>query len=390
MIALSTEPFSDAGIPNLTLLALAVISDPLRNGVIKAVKEIQGAGVHIIMITGDSPSTAVAIAKSTGICNDKYHVILSGDELHQMSDGEVKKILPKLSVISRVLPSDKRRLVRLAQECGLVTGMTGDGINDSSALKLADIGFAMGSGTEVAKEAGDVVIINNDLKSIGKCMLYGRTIFESIRKFVVFQLTMNFCAVAVTILGPILGVETPITMIQMLWINIIMDTLGALAFASEAPLKDTMQQKPKSRSVNLLSRSMISKILINGGFTVFLCVGFMIFPSFNKSFTCDTGTVKLLSGLFCLFVFCGIVNSFAARSVRLNLFSGLFDNKNFIIIMGIVAFVQLLMLYFGNEIFRTTPLDISELFTIIMISLMIIPIDFIRKILFKKVFKKYT
>ena len=390
LIATSSEPFSAEGIPKLTLLALAVISDPLRKGVKSAVREIQEAGVHIIMLTGDSPSTALAIAKSTGICNDKHHMLLSGDELHKMSDDALKKILPKLSVISRVLPSDKRRLVRLAQECGLVTGMTGDGINDSSALKLADIGFAMGSGTEVAKEAGDVVIINNDLKSIGKCMLYGRTIFESIRKFVVFQLTMNFCAVAVTILGPILGVETPITMIQMLWINIIMDTLGALAFACEAPLKDTMLQKPKTRNVSLLSRSMISKIMINGAFTVLLCLGFIIFPSFNKSFTTDNGEVKFLSGFFCLFVFCGIVNSFTARSVRLNLFNGLSKNKYFIVIMGVVAFVQLMMLYFGSEVFRTTPLDLSELFTLVMISLLIIPMDFLRKLFFKKVFQKYT
>lgn len=376
-------------IPELTFLALAVISDPLRPKVKNAVKEIQGAGVHIVMITGDAPNTALAIAKNVNIYNEAHNIVLSGEELSKLSDAEVKNILPKLSVISRALPGDKRRLVRLAQEIGLVTGMTGDGINDSPALKLADIGFAMGSGTEVAKEAGDVVILNNDLKSIGKCMLYGRTIFESIKKFIVFQLTMNLCAVSVTILGPILGIETPITMIQMLWINIIMDTIGALAFACEAPLSDTMRQKPKKRDVSIVSPLMISKILFNGLFSLLLCLIFMKTNFFIKYFEYQSHPVKFLSGLFCLFVFAGIVNAFTSRSVRLNLFSGLGKNRFFILIMTCVALVQLLMLYFGNHIFRTTPLSIKELIILVIMSLLIIPADLVRKLITKKINKNY-
>jgi len=385
----SDMPDADT-IPDLILLAVVVISDPLRSKVKNAVKEIQVAGVQIVMITGDAPKTALSIAKSINIYNDYQKIVLTGEELSKLSDAEVQEILPKLAVISRALPGDKRRLVELSQEIGLVTGMTGDGINDSPALKLADIGFAMGSGTEVAKEAGDVVILNNDLNSIGKCMLYGRTIFESIKKFIVFQLTMNLCAVSVTILGPLLGIETPITMIQMLWINIIMDTIGALAFACEAPLPDTMRQKPKRRDISIVSPLMISKILFNGLFSLLLCLVFMKTDYFIKYFEYQNNPVKFLSGLFCLFVFAGIVNAFTSRCVRLNIFSGLSQNKFFIIIMSLVAIIQLLMLFFGNHIFRTTPLNIKELSILVMMSSLIIPADFIRKLITKKINSHYV
>lgn len=390
MIAMAEFLPDNDTIPELTLLSIAVISDPLRNNVKKAVKDIQGAGVQIVMITGDSTNTALAIAKSINIFNSQQDLVISTEELSNMSDSEVKKILPRLSVISRALPSDKRRIVKLAGEIGLVTGMTGDGINDSPALKLADIGFAMGSGTEVAKEAGDIVILNNDLKSIGKCMLYGRTVFESIKKFIVFQLTMNLCAVSVTILGPLMGINTPITMIQMLWINLIMDTIGALAFAGEAPLSDTMRQKPKNRNISIISKPMINKILFNGLFSLALCIIFITSNTLKDLFDYHNTPIKFYSGLFCLFVFAGIINAFTARSVRLNLFSGLAENKLFIIIMIGVSTVQLMMLYYGNKIFRTTPLDFKELIILICISLTLIPADLIRKLILKKLHRKYV
>ena len=302
---------------------------------------------------------------------------------------ELKKILPRLAVISRALPGDKRRLVRIAQEIGLVTGMTGDGINDSPALKLADIGFAMGSGTDVAKEAGDVVILDNNIKSIGKCMLYGRTIFESIKKFIVFQLTMNLCAVSITILGPVLGIETPITMIQMLWINIIMDTIGALAFACETPLADTMKQKPKKRDDPIVTSLMISKIIYNGLFSLLLCLVFIKTRFFLEYYSYDNNKVKFLSGLFCLFVFEGIINAYTSRSIRLNILHGLDKNKLFVVIMSLVACVQLLMLFVGNQIFRTTPLNFNEILIIIMMSLIIVPADLIRKLITKHINRNY-
>ena len=215
---------------------------------------LKGAGIQVVMVTGDSPETAKAIALASGLMeslNDE--AIITGDALSRISDEELASRLPKLRVVARALPSDKTRLVRVAQDQDLVVGMTGDGVNDAPALKLADVGFAMGSGTDIAKEAGDIVILDNDMEAMVKAVLYGRTIFKSIRKFIIFQLTMNLCAVGVTLLGPLFGVPSPITVIQMLWVNMIMDTLGGLAFAGEAPEKHTLTEKPKARREALLS-----------------------------------------------------------------------------------------------------------------------------------------
>lgn len=198
--------------------------------------ELRGAGIHVVMITGDSAETAGAIARECGIVGGGVDMILESSELARLTDGRLAELLPRIGVIARALPSDKSRLVRVAQDAGLVVGMTGDGINDAPALKRADIGFAMGSGTQVAKDAGDIVILDDNLASIAHAVLYGRNIFKSIRKFITLQLTMNFCAVGVSMIGPFLGIDAPVTVVQMLWINIIMDTLGGLAFAGEPAL----------------------------------------------------------------------------------------------------------------------------------------------------------
>ena len=198
------------------------------------------------MITGDAKDTAVAIAKEIGLLKAE-DIILTSEELEKMSDEKLKLLLPKIKVVARALPQDKSRLVRISQELGLVVGMTGDGVNDAPALKTSDVGFSMGSGTEVAKEASDIVILDDNFLSITKSILYGRTIFKSIRKFIIFQLTVNLCAVGISIIGPFIGIDTPITVIQMLWINMVMDTLAALAFAGEPPLKEYMEEPPKKK-----------------------------------------------------------------------------------------------------------------------------------------------
>ena len=186
--------------------------------------------------------------------------VITSSELAALSDEELRRRLPSLRVVARALPSDKSRLVQAAQELNMVAGMTGDGINDAPALKKADVGFAMGSGTEVAKEAGDIVILDGNFASITRAILYGRTIFKSIRKFITYQLIMNLCAVGVSIVGPFIGIDTPVTIMQMLWINIIMDTLGGLAFAGEPPLEEYMEQPPKRREEPVLSRYMLGQI----------------------------------------------------------------------------------------------------------------------------------
>lgn len=194
---------------------------------------------------------AVAITKEAGLLKSGNDIALTSEELNKMSDEEVKAIIPNLRVIARALPTDKSRMVKLAQELNLVCGMTGDGVNDAPALKRADVGFAMGSGTDVAKEAGSIVILDDNFKSIESAILYGRTIYNNILKFIKFQLTINVAAVAVCAIAPFLGIEEPLKITHILWINLVMDGLGALALGAEPALKKYMLEKPKSRNQNL-------------------------------------------------------------------------------------------------------------------------------------------
>jgi magnesium-transporting ATPase (P-type) len=257
--------------------------------------------------------------------------------------------------------------------------MTGDGINDASSLKSADVGFAMGSGTDVAKEASDIVISDNNFASVVKAILYGRTIFESIRKFIVFQLTMNLGAVGISLIGPFIGIENPVTISQMLWINIIMDTLGALAFASEPSERAFMLQKPKSRDEKIISKPMLSKIIANGIFILLLCVWFL--KSDTVSMILMRGDEKyLLSAFFCMFIFMGIFVCFTSRTSRLNLLSHIRENKSFIFIMLLISVMQMGFVYFGGDIFRAVPLKAHDLLCIIAISSSVVAFDFIRKI----------
>jgi magnesium-transporting ATPase (P-type) len=205
------------------------------------------------MITGDNKGTAMAIAKEVGILDNYSDIVLTGEELNKMSDSEVCASLSNLKIVARAMPNDKSRLVNLAKKMNLVVGMTGDGVNDAIALKRADVGFSMGNGTEVAKEASDIVIMDDNILSISKAILYGRTIFKSIRKFIIFQLTINFCAVSVSVIGPFIGIQYPVTVIQMLWINMVMDTLAGLAFSYEPALIEYMKELPKKRDEKINS-----------------------------------------------------------------------------------------------------------------------------------------
>lgn len=378
---------SDGAADGLIFLALAVMKDKVRSGVRAAVDEIQKAGVQVVMITGDSKETACAVGRECGILRTSdTSRIVSHEELEEMTDAQLKEILPSLRIIARALPQDKTRLVRIAQELELVVGMTGDGVNDAPALKLADIGFAMGSGTDIAKAAGDIIILDNSILAIGKTVLYGRTIFKSIRKFITFQLMMNLTACGVSLIGQFVGIETPITIIQMLWINIIMDTLGGLAFAGEPPLHYYMLEKPKAREERILSRDMLSQILITGGYTLALCVAFMELDIFRALFRESIADRVFLTGFYVLFVFAGIFNCFNSRSERMWLFSNIGKNKPFIFIMGAISVIQVLMIYFGGDLFRTEPLSFRELLNVILIAASVVPFDMIRR-MFKKLSK---
>lgn len=349
----------------------------------RTLSDIRSAGIHVVMITGDSAETAGAIARECGIVGGGVDMILESSELARLTDGRLAELLPRIGVIARALPSDKSRLVRVAQDAGLVVGMTGDGINDAPALKRADIGFAMGSGTQVAKDAGDIVILDDNLASIAHAVLYGRNIFKSIRKFITLQLTMNFCAVGVSMIGPFLGIDAPVTVVQMLWINIIMDTLGGLAFAGEPALPSCMKEKPKRRDEPILNRYMIDQIVFLGVFTVALSLGFLKLPFFTHHFRSAPDGIYLLTAFFAFFIFAGVFNCFNARTDRLRLLAGIRKNPAFITIMTAVLTIQIGFVYLGGTVLRTVPLKPAELLWAMAFSLLVFPAEFLRKLLWR-------
>ena len=364
------------------LIGLIVMKDKIRKGVCEAVERVKTAGIIPVMITGDSKETADAIARDAGIYAPALgHISVSATELNNLTDDGVKALLPKLRVVSRAMPRDKSRLVRLSQEMNMVVGMTGDGINDAPSLKLADVGFAMGSGTDIAKSSADIVILDNSFTAIAKTVLYGRTIFKSIRKFITFQLVMNLCACGVSLIGQFVGVDTPITIIQMLWVNIIMDTLGGLAFAGEGALDYYMKEKPKSRDEPILSREMLGQIFLNGAFTLLLCIVFLTSPIIRVYYGFSNSPEAFYTAFYALFIFSGIFNCLLARCERLRLMSNIGKNKPFILILLLISLIQVCMIYYGGETFRCTPLSPSELGYAVGMAFLVVPFDMMRRII---------
>ncbi|HIU39753.1 MAG TPA: calcium-translocating P-type ATPase, PMCA-type [Candidatus Aphodocola excrementigallinarum] len=370
---------------DLVFVGAIFIKDPVRKEARKAIDLTQKAGIQTVMITGDNKDTAQQIAKEVGLIKEDKDLVITSNELNEMSDVELKKILLNLRVVARSLPQDKSRLIRVSKEMNLVTGMTGDGVNDAPALKRADVGFAMGSGSEVAKEASDIVILDNNFLSISKAVLFGRTIFKSIRKFIIFQLTVNLCALSISIIGPFIGVDTPVTVIQMLWINMVMDTLAALAFAFEPPLKEYMYEKPKKKDEKIMNSYMVSEILITGFYTTILCVLFLKVPFIKNLFLSNE---SFMTAFFGLFIFAGLFNSFSAHTSRINILAHILKNKMFIVIMAFIVIVQIMLMYYGGEMFRTVPLTLKEFLIMILFAISVVPVDIIRKIMCKKYGKK--
>ncbi len=369
------------GWEGLSLVCALLLADRLRPEAPAAVATLRRAGIHVVMMTGDNRDTAGAIANACGILGGGADLVLESRELSDMTDNRLRELLPRIAVIARALPTDKSRLVRLAQEAELVVGMTGDGINDAPALRRADIGFAMGAGTQVAKDAGDIIILDNNLSSIARAVLYGRTIFKSIRKFITLQLTMNLCAVGVSMICPFIGIDAPVTVVQMLWINLIMDTLGGLAFAGEAPLESYMRERPKRRDEPILNRYMIREIAWLGCFTVGLCLLFLKLPAVAAHFrTADDG-IYLMTAFFALFIFASVFNCFNARTDRLNPLAGLSENPGFTGIMTAVLLVQILFVYLGGSVLRTAPLTLRELGYTSLLALTVFPAELLRKLL---------
>ena len=372
---------SDEG--ELTLLCVISIRDNVRKEAVDAIKEVKNAGIQVVMVTGDRKETAAAIARESGLIENEDDVVLTSAELGEKTDDELKALLPRLRVVARALPTDKSRLVRVAQELDYVVGMTGDGVNDSPALKKADVGFAMGSGTEVAKEAGDITILDDNFSSIEKAILYGRTMFKSIRKFLIFQLTVNVAAVLICFLGPLLGENVILSVIQLLLINLAMDTLAAIAFGSEPALKEYMKEKPVARSESIVSRAMLSEVIISAAYITIICLS-ILFVAPIRSLFGDVDVTYLKSAIFATFMMAITFNGFNARTGHINPFENIGRNRNFVLVMISIFVMQFLFVTFGGEVLSVESLSVKSWLICVILAFMVIPIDMIRKAIIRK------
>ena len=360
--------------PEMYLLGIVGIRDDVRPEAREAIKEVQQAGVQVVMITGDRKETAYAIAKDSGLVTSDSDVVLTSDELDEMTDEEVKAIIPNLRVVSRALPTDKSRLVRLSQELGLVAGMTGDGTNDAPALKRADVGFAMGSGTDVAKEAGDVIILDDNFKSIGDSILYGRTIYNNILKFIKFQLTINVVAVFICAVCPFFGIQEPLNIIQLLILNLVMDSLGAMALGGEPALREYMNEKPKSRNQAIVTKDMMIQVGFMGTYMVALSLLFLFATPVQQAF----GNAHL-TGYFALFMLMAVFNGFNVRSTDANIFKGLDENKTFAKVMLAIVAILVVLTFIGGEFLAVVPMTITQWALVTFMAITVIPVGCVLK-----------
>ena len=375
------EGSSDDG--DLTLVCVLSIRDNVRKEAVEAIREVKNAGIQVVMVTGDRKETAVAIAKEAGLLTEDSDVALTSAEMAEKTDEEMKEIMPHLRVVSRALPTDKSRLVRIAQELDYVVGMTGDGVNDSPALKKADVGFAMGSGTEVAKEAGDITILDDNFLSIEKAILYGRTMFKSIRKFLIFQLTVNVAAVLTCFIGPMLGENVVLTVIQLLLVNLAMDTLAAIAFGSEPALQEYMKDRPVPRSESIVTREMMTEILISAFYITFICLSILFLAPVRNLFG-DVDVTYLKSALFATFMMAITFNGFNARTGHVNPFEHMGRNKNFLWVMVSILVLQFIFVTFGGEVLSVESLSVKAWIICLVLAFLVIPIDMIRKLIMNK------
>lgn len=371
---------------DIVIIGLVGIRDDVRAEAKEAIEEVQNAGIQVVMITGDRLETAIAIAKDAGLLKNASDRALSSAELNSMTDEEVKKIIPDIRVIARALPTDKSRMVRLCQEMNLVVGMTGDGVNDSPALKRADVGFAMGSGTEAAKEAGKIVILDDNFKSIKDAIWYGRTIYHNILKFCKFQLVINVAAVVVSAIAPFFGVEEPLKVTHLLFVNLVMDSLGAIMLGNEPALKKYMTEKPRRRDESIVSKKMLAQIVTMGLWLTAVSFVYLKHPFFIGLFENEA---QHLTGYFVLFIVSALFNGFNVRDERFGIFKGLNENPGFIKVFLAIILVQALIVnaalvpvavftWIGN-MFSCVPFGISAWGVIVVLAATMIPVDLIRK-----------
>lgn len=376
---------------DIVIIGLVGIRDDVRPEAKEAIREVQGAGIQVVMITGDRLETAVAIAKDAGLLKGGSDRALSSAQLNEMSDEEVKKIIPNIRVIARALPTDKSRMVRLCQEMNLVVGMTGDGVNDSPALKRADVGFAMGSGTEAAKEAGKIVILDDNFKSIKDAILYGRTIYHNILKFCKFQLVINVAAVVVSAIAPFFGVDEPLKVTHLLFVNLVMDGLGAMMLGNEPAKEEYMAEAPRKRDESIVSKKMMGQILTMGIWLTVVSFIYLKVPFFVNLFANEE---QHLTGYFVLFIVAALFNGFNVRDDGFAIFSGLNENKDFMKVFLIIIIVQALLVNAAivplapfqwiGEMFSCVPFGIKGWIAVVLLACTMIPADMVRKLCVNK------
>jgi Ca2+-transporting ATPase len=378
---------------DLCFLGIVGIIDPIRDDVSDSIHNCLDAGIGIKIVTGDTPGTAMEIGRQVGLWtedDDPERQMITGKQFNLMTDDELRERVDDLKIMSRARPADKERLVRLLQERGEVVAVTGDGTNDAPALNKAQIGLSMGDGTSVAKEASDITILDNSFKSIARAVMWGRSLYLNIQRFILFQMTINVAACMIVLLGAVMGTSSPLTVTQMLWINLIMDTFAAMALASLPPDQSVLKDKPRARDAFIITKDMARRIFGVGLLFVAVLFGFIqyfmhygvdsmaefslldYFSSyFNFHHVGGNFTPKELSLLFTIFVFMQFWNIFNAKAYHTmdSAFKGLFDKdimRGFGVTILIIALGQVLIITFGGEMFSVVPLPLSDWVRIII------------------------
>ncbi len=364
----------------LTFLGVVAISDPVRADVPAAVGEVLDAGIGVKIVTGDTPGTAKEIGRQIGLWDDSRDSdrnIITGTEFAELTDGELRKRVGDLKIIARARPMDKKRLVEALQANNEVVAVTGDGTNDAPALKAAHVGLSMGDGTSVAKEASDITIVDNSFSSIGRAVMWGRSLFQNIQRFILFQMTVNVAACLIVLAGAFMGTESPLTVTQMLWVNLIMDTFAAMALASLPPSHSVMREKPRSREAFIINRPMWKSIVGVGGIFFVLLLGLLyIFEHYSVasmtelfSFLPQGGvdaahpslTPRELSMFFTIFVFLQFWNMFNTRAFATGKSAFHFKGcSGFMYIALIIMLGQILIVSVGGQFFNVTPLSFTD------------------------------
>lgn len=371
----------------LIFSGIAAISDPVRTDVPSAVREVREAGVDVKIVTGDTPATAREIGREIGLWDDRTDSdrnIISGVEVENLSDEELRRRAPELKIICRARPMDKKRLVMALQEDGEVVAVTGDGTNDAPALKTAQVGLSMGDGTAVAKESSDITIIDNSFRSIVRAVMWGRSLYKNIQRFILFQLTVNVVACLIVLVGSFMGMQSPLTVTQMLWVNLIMDTFAAMALASLPPSESVMKEKPRSRSAFIITPSMW-RFIFGVGLVFFVLLWSLLYYFEHTDLTSLTQIGKLAIGVnkglspyelslfFTIFVYLQFWNLFNAKAYATGRSALHFRNcRGFCMIALIIGLGQILIVTAGGVMFNVVPLKLTDWVIIIVSTSMVL------------------